>query len=79
MAQPLVFFRGFTQSLWLESIQFQNYDEALELIDVAYRLAKEKHLQKFLLADTKVFLLASKKYKNQNFDEYIDINTTKMD
>ncbi len=52
LAQPLLFFRQMTQSLWVEHLTFPKDSPELgeQLIDLAYRLSREKHLQKLLLA-----------------------------
>ncbi len=51
LAQPLLFFRQMTQSLWVEHMGFpaQKPELALSMMDLAYRLSREKHLQKLLL------------------------------
>ncbi|MFP5518285.1 MAG: hypothetical protein ACLGGX_00145 [Bdellovibrionia bacterium] len=49
LGQPLLFFEGQTQSLWVEHIQTSNEQASMELIDLAYRLSREKHFQKVFL------------------------------
>lgn len=49
IAQPLLFVDGQTQSLWVEHVQFQSLQARDELCDLAYRLSREKHLQKVYL------------------------------
>lgn len=46
LAQPFVFFRGMTQTLWVEWLGAKNQVEANRVIDVAYRWARDKHFQK---------------------------------
>lgn len=46
LAQPFVFFRGMTQTLWVEWLGAINQAEADRVIDVAYRWARDKHFQK---------------------------------
>jgi hypothetical protein len=46
LAQPLLFFDGQTQSLWIEHVQFTNIQARDVLCDFIYKLAREKHLQK---------------------------------
>src|SRR5262249_55914979 len=50
LAQPLLFFRGQTQTLWVEYLEAEDREAELELIDVAVRVAREKHLQRMLLS-----------------------------
>lgn len=45
LAQPLLFFAGHTQSLWVEHLCSFSVKAHEFLIDVIYRLAREKHLQ----------------------------------
>lgn len=51
LAQPLLFFRGHTQSLWVEHIEARDSQVTRELIDVAVRVAREKHLQSVLFSE----------------------------
>lgn len=46
LAQPLLFFDGQTQSLWVEHIQFQSLHVRDELCQLAHKLGREKHLQR---------------------------------
>ena len=49
MAQPQLFVRGLTQSLWLEHMNFDTEETGRNLLDVAYRFSREKHLQSLLM------------------------------
>lgn len=62
MGQALLFLDKQTQSLWVEYISASSSEIYTELIDIAYRLSREKHFQKVLFSDvirqqtlTKVF------------------------
>lgn len=46
LCQPLLFFEGWTQSLWIEHVSASLPEDAQEMIDIAYRWARDKHLQK---------------------------------
>jgi hypothetical protein len=46
LCQPLLFFEGWTQSLWIEHVSAVRAEDAQEMIDIAYRWARDKHLQK---------------------------------
>ena len=48
LAQPLVFSRGLTQTLWVERLQAITPEITSELVEIAYKLSREKHLQKVL-------------------------------
>jgi hypothetical protein len=45
LGQPLLFFRGLTQTLWLETIEAANPQVHAQLLDCAQRWARDKHLQ----------------------------------
>ena len=46
LAQPMLHVRGYTQTLWIETIQAANEYVSRELFDIAVRIAREKHLQR---------------------------------
>lgn len=48
LAQPILFMRALTQTLWVEHLSFQEEKIAHQLIDLAYRAAREKRLQSVL-------------------------------
>lgn len=50
MAQPLLFFDRQTQTLWVEYMSASNQEILSQLVDIAYRLSREKHFQRVLLA-----------------------------
>ncbi len=50
LAQPQVFTRGLTQTLWIERIQFNSGEVLGTLLEVAYKLCREKHFQQLLVA-----------------------------
>ena len=51
LAQPFLFFRGQTQTLWVELIEARDLGVAEALAEVAVRVAREKNLQRTLFAD----------------------------
>lgn len=51
LAQPLLFFRGLTQTLWVETILFEETQTAEALIECAYRWARDKHFQTVLISE----------------------------
>jgi hypothetical protein len=48
IAQPQLFFRSMTQTLWVERLTGTSADVVAELIELAYRICREKHFQKAL-------------------------------
>ncbi len=78
MAQPLLFFEGNTQTLWVEHIQFSSLQARDELCDLAYRLSREKHLQKVIFPDSPAIQNATKHLKAESWNPAtIFIKTTK--
>ncbi len=49
LAQPIVFFRGLTQTIWVEHFAFENKQDMETLLEVCYRQAREKHLQAVII------------------------------
>lgn len=49
LGQPFLFFRGLTQTLWLEHAGFTDREAMLKVLDVAHRWARDKHLQCVLM------------------------------
>lgn len=46
LAQPLLFFDGKTQSLWVEHISHSSLQARDQLCDLAYRMSREKNFQR---------------------------------
>ena len=79
IAQPLLFFDGQTQTLWMEHIQFSTLQARDELCELAYKLSREKHFQKVLFPESQSVLNAIKNFKAQTWDPQVQsIHTTKM-
>ena len=51
LGQPFLFFRGQTQTLWIEHIEAVNDSVQTQLVEVAVKVAREKHLQRAIFAD----------------------------
>lgn len=51
LAQPLLFFRGLTQNLWLEHMQAQSREYRNVLAEVLVKTAKGKHFQTVVFSD----------------------------
>ena len=51
MGQALLFIDKQTQSLWVEYVSADTDAVYTELVDIAYRLSREKHFQRVLFAD----------------------------
>jgi hypothetical protein len=48
LGQPLLFFQGFTQALWVEHMSARDESVYEKLIEISYRWARDKHLQRVL-------------------------------
>lgn len=51
IAQPFLFFQGRTQSLWVEYCVSENLEIKKELVEIAYKLARDKHFQQVLFPE----------------------------
>lgn len=77
LAQPILFFKGWTQSLWIEHISATSPELKTYLFEIIYRWARDKHFQK-------VYFHESLKFVNkealpiQNDGSIYAISTTKI-
>lgn len=77
LGQPLLFVEGHTQTLWVEDVQAQTPEISADLIEISYKLSRDKHFQKVILSpDAQVFLDA-KNIKHQPSLPTIWCKTTK--
>lgn len=51
LAQPFVFMRGMTQTLWVEHFTFDAPETAQQLLDTVYKWARDKHFQCVLIEE----------------------------
>jgi hypothetical protein len=51
LAQPILFFRGMTQSLWLDHLSYDHAAVGAKLIETAYRWSRDKHMQKVIVPE----------------------------
>ena len=49
LAQPVLFFRGQTQTVWIEHVEAETPALVADLIDTLVRIAREKHMQRVLM------------------------------
>lgn len=79
LGQPFLFFNNWTQSLWIESLCFVNQDVGFELMDVAIRWAKTKHLQKVLVnKKSKQIEFIQSTWPTFKENSYLHLSTTKL-
>lgn len=78
LAQPMLFLDGQTQSLWVEHVQYSSLQARDELCELAYRIAREKHLQRVYFPNTKVILNAISSFKPEEWGtQALVVKTTK--
>lgn len=78
LGQALLFFDHQTQSLWIEHLSGVNSEIETELVDIAYRLAREKHLQRVLLTEAIQKLNLNKSFPFQKWERsLLFLKTTK--
>lgn len=51
LGQPLLFFQAQTQSLWVEYILADTQQIKSELVEIAYKLSRDKHIQQVLFPE----------------------------
>lgn len=79
LAQPLLFIEGFTQALWVEHLQFDSVQIRDELCELAYKIAREKHLQKVYFPKESNIEDSVRRYKSENWDpKMLSVKTTRM-
>ncbi len=78
LGQALLFFDHQTQTLWLEYLSGISSEIETELVDIAYRLAREKHLQRVLLSETIQQMNLIKSFPFQKWERSVQfLKTTK--
>jgi hypothetical protein len=64
LGQPLLFYRGLTQTLWVEHVEADSPATTLQLLDAAYKWARDKHLQCVVVEDSPAMKHAVSDWKN---------------
>ncbi len=79
LVQPMLFFKGHTQSLWVETIRTNSELIFATLLEAVVRIAKEKHLQQVFFHQTlfQDFESQQKGFKLESLSEFKFIKTTK--
>ncbi len=81
LAQPLLFFRGITQSLWVEHMAFETLDVGEELMNIMVGWGRSKHIQKVLFGPGERLdsLRTLGKWKlSESYQGVLEVSTTKM-
>ena len=78
LGQPFLFFRGQTQTLWVEHIEADNDEVKHQLVDTAVRIAREKHLQRVLFANSHTLTSELKNWNPESLEQdIVVVKTTK--
>tara|TARA_Y100001935_G_C17298366_1_gene507581 strand:- start:2016 stop:2462 length:447 start_codon:yes stop_codon:yes gene_type:complete len=80
LIQPLLFFRGLTQTLWVEWFSAQTPESAQKLVEVVYRWARDKHIQAVVVESHKPFAQAFEEspFSTAVQDGLLTLKTSKM-
>lgn len=78
IAQPLLFFDGQTQSLWVEHLQHSSLQVRDQLCDLACRLSREKHFQRVYFPNVSTIANSLGPFKPQSWNpQTLMVKTTK--
>lgn len=79
LGQPVLFFNNWTQTLWIESMNFDNEEIGFQLLDTVVRWSKTKHLQKVIF-NSKCEYAGFAKESFPKFAEggFLHLSTTKL-
>ncbi|MGE3973637.1 MAG: hypothetical protein AB7F59_03835 [Bdellovibrionales bacterium] len=79
LAQPVLFFRQMTQTLWLEHVTFDSKEAGDYLLELAFKTAREKHIQSVLVSPQEelIPLLQARGAKPVS-DLYYEFQSTKI-
>lgn len=79
LIQPLLFFCGMTQSLWVERMAFEKSRVGRELVEVVVGWGRSKHMQKVLFRQNDKIEALQGKWNLKRVDEsHLEIPTTKI-
>jgi len=77
-AQPLLFLDGQTQSLWVEHLSYSTLQARDELVEIAYRLARDKHFQRVYFLNNQGVINSVNAFKPESWNsQMIYVKTTK--
>lgn len=78
IGQPLLFFEGHTQNLWVETIVAYDDEIKKHLVDISVKLSRDKHLQRVILPLATQNILSELNYKFNEFSQNaLWVKTTK--
>lgn len=79
LVQPILFFKGLTQSLWVEAVRSDSEAMFSTLLEAVIRVSKEKHLQQVFFHQTlfQDFESQAKSFKIESLSEFSFVKTTR--
>lgn len=78
LCQPVLFFQSWTQTLWIEHVGADDAVEGANMIEIAYRWSRDKHLQKVFFKKTLPYANSIAFAKADDEGEFMSLKTTKM-
>ncbi len=80
LGQPLLFFQGFTQALWVDHITAETPEVFEKLIEISYRWARDKHLQRVLFSAGQIPIeIAGKASLQPLSEDILQLKTSKYE
>ena len=76
LAQPLVFYSGWTQSLWVEHLNCDDLEVGHQMLDLAYRTSRSKHFQKMFVQNLNPEIKTLEKWRPKKNSETVTEFTT---
>lgn len=77
LGQPFLFFLGQTQTLWVECLVAKDPVIESQLIEITYKLARDKHFQRVIYDHTMNEKLLKQNQKVHQHDPLVWVKTTK--
>lgn len=80
LAQPMLFIESYTQTLWVEHIGYKDQSIGEEMVELLYKYARDKHLQRVLFNSLDIFKKSDKiKVKLASTQKnFYEVFTTKL-
>lgn len=80
LIQPVLFFRGLTQTLWVEWLSAETPESEQKLVEVVYRWARDKHIQAVVMESHLSFAQAFEEspFPTMIKDGILTLKTSKM-
>ena len=78
LGQPFLFYRGQTQTLWVEHLEADTIEATRALSEIAVKIAREKHFQRVIFSDGERLREVLAPWKPSELErDLLEIRTTK--